>query len=74
MTAGDGSITVFHIAGLPDQISDQTTEIPSQYFLGLRMALNYGTKSCQECMEDHSVFFEVEEIIHTLNMSFTLSH
>lgn len=38
------------------------------------MALNYGTKSCQEFMEDHSVFFGVEEIMNTLNMSFMLSH
>lgn len=38
------------------------------------MARNYGTKSSQECMEDHSVFFEVEEIMNTLNTSFMLSH
>lgn len=73
MTAGDGSITVFHTARLPNWISDQTTEIPREYFLGLRMALNYETKSCQEFMEDHWVFFEVEEIMHTLNKSFMLS-
>lgn len=70
LTAGDGRITVFHIAGLNFWPNHRNSK-------GVFSRPKTGTQLWDKVlsgMHGRSVFFGVEEIIHTLNMSFMLSH